>query len=212
MFTGLVEEIGTVASLALRTGGAVLEVETTLPLAEVAEGDSIAVSGACLTVTARSRGRFHADVSAETLDRTAVGSLRAGSKVNLERAMKASGRLDGHLVYGHVDGVARVAEVRPVGEGRVFHLRADASIMNYIVFKGAVAVDGVSLTVSAVGGDGFEVALIPMTLSKTTFGAMRPGDAVNVEADIVGKYVLRFLERKQERDLSLDFLRKHGFA
>ncbi len=211
MFTGIVEDVGKVVTFAPGAKGAVLEVSTGLPMGELRAGDSISVSGACLTVTGKRAGRFRADVSAETLDRTYFRSLSPGKPVNLERAMAASGRLDGHLVYGHVDGTGTVREIRPAGDSRVFHIRADISIMKYVVFKGAVAVDGVSLTVSAVHPDGFEVTLIPFTLDRTTFGGMRPGDRVNVETDIVGKYVLRFLEGG-ESGISRDFLKKHGFA
>ena len=211
MFTGIVEEVGTVVSFAPEGTGAVLEVSTGLPLEEIRAGDSISVSGACLTVTGKGPGRFLADVSPETLNRTTFRSLAVGRRVNLERAMVVSGRLDGHLVYGHVDGTGTVREMRPAGDSRGFHIRTDSSIMKYVVFKGAVAVDGVSLTVSTVHPDGFEVTLIPFTLNRTTFGGARPGDRVNVETDIVGKYVLRFLERK-DSGISKDFLKKHGFA
>ncbi|MBI5420392.1 MAG: riboflavin synthase [Deltaproteobacteria bacterium] len=211
MFTGIVEEVGTVASYVPRGTGVVLGVSTGLPLDEIRDGDSLSISGVCLTVTGKGPGRFHADVSEETLKRSTFRSLQAGSRVNLERAMSPSGRLGGHLVYGHVDGTGTVREIRPVGDTRVFHIRTDPSIMRYVVFKGAVAVDGVSLTVSAVHPEGFEVTLIPFTLDRTTFGGVRPGDRVNVETDIVGKYVLRFLEGK-ESGISRDFLKKHGFA
>jgi riboflavin synthase len=211
MFTGIVEEVGTVVSFAPRGKGAVLGVSTGLPLGEIRAGDSLSVSGACLTVTEKGAGRVLADVSAETLARTTFRSLKPGTRVNLERAMAATGRLDGHLVYGHVDGTGTIREIRSAGDSRVFHIRADLSIMRYVVFKGAVAVDGVSLTVSAVQPDGFEVTLIPFTLDRTTFGGVRPGDMVNVETDIVGKYVLRFLESR-DPGVSKDFLKKHGFA
>lgn len=211
MFTGIVEEVGTVVSFVPRGTGAVLEVSAGLPPGEVRPGDSLSVSGACLTVTELRRGRFLADVSAETLARTTFRSITSGRKVNLERAMAAGGRLDGHLVYGHVDGTGTVREIRPSGESRVFHISADLSIMRYVVFKGAVAVDGVSLTVSAVHPGGFEVTLIPFTLDRTTFGGLRPGDGVNVETDIVGKYVLRFLEQ-QDPGITRDFLKKHGYS
>lgn len=211
MFTGIVEEVGAVISSVPRGTGAVLEMSTGLPLEEIRTGDSLSVSGACLTVTGKGSRRFSADVSAETLSRTTLRSLRAGSRVNLERAMAVSGRLGGHLVYGHVDGTGTVHEIRPAGDSRVFHIHTDPSIMKLVVFKGAVAVDGVSLTVSAVRPNGFEVTLIPLTLDRTTFGAMRPGDMVNVETDIVGKYILRFLESKGS-GISGDFLKKYGFA
>ena len=211
MFSGIVEGKGTVAAIAKRGAGALLTVSTALPLDAVRVGDSISVSGACLTVAEKGAGKFSSDVSAETLRRTAFGTYRAGTPVNLERAIPLGGRLDGHLVYGHVDGTGTVREISPAGESRVFHIKTDPSIMRYVVFKGAVAVDGVSLTVSAVRPDGFEVALIPLTLERTTFGGMRPGATVNVETDIVGKYVLRFLELR-DGGVSPDLLKKHGFA
>ena len=211
MFTGIVEEVGSVVSVAARGAGALLEVSTGLPSREIRAGDSLSVSGACLTVTEKRAGRFFADVSAETMARTTFRSMKSGARVNLERAMSAAGRLDGHLVYGHVDGTGTVREIRPAGDSRVFHISTDLSIMRYVVFKGAVAVDGVSLTISAVHPGGFEVTLIPLTLDRTTFGGVRPGDRVNVETDIVGKYVLRFLELK-DPGISRDFLKKHGFA
>lgn len=211
MFSGIVEDVGTVVSRNPVGGGALLRVATAIPLSEVRTGDSIAVSGACLTVTGKEGGEFTCDVSAETLSRTTFHRLRPGSRVNLERSLTLSGRLDGHLVYGHVDGTGTVRGIRSEGESRVFHIRADPSIMKFVVYKGAVAVEGVSLTVSSVRTEGFEVALIPLTLGRTTLGEMRPGDPVNVETDIIGKYVLRFLERQGD-GVSLDFLKKQGYA
>jgi riboflavin synthase len=181
MFTGIVEDVGTVVSLVSRGTGVILGVSTALPLDEMRVGDSLSVSGACLTLTSKEKGKFTADVSAETLSRTTFRALSTGSRVNLERSLSLSGRLDGHMVYGHVDGTGTVREVRRAGESRVFHIRIDPSIMKYIVFKGAVAVNGVSLTVSSIHPEGFEVALIPLTLARTTFGDLRPGEAVNVE-------------------------------
>jgi riboflavin synthase len=188
MFTGIVEDVGTVVSLVSRGTGVILGVSTALPLDEMRVGDSLSVSGACLTLTSKEKGKFTADVSAETLSRTTFRALSTGSRVNLERSLSLSGRLDGHMVYGHVDGTGTVREVRRAGESRVFHIRIDPSIP-----------------------EGFEVALIPLTLARTTFGDLRPGEAVNVEADIVGKYVLRYLESRGS-GISLDFLKKHGFA
>jgi riboflavin synthase len=211
MFSGIVEDIGTVSSALPRGRGKVLGIATGIPLSEVRVGDSLSVSGVCLTVTGKENGEFFADVSPETLSRTTLGALAGGARVNLERSLSLSGRLDGHLVYGHVDATGTVREIRRAGDSRVFHIRADPSIMKFVVFKGAVAVDGVSLTVSAVHAEGFEVALIPLTLARTTFGGLRPGEAVNVETDIVGKYVLRHLEGRGS-GISLDFLKKHGLA
>ncbi len=212
MFTGIVEDIGTVESLSPMRAGTALTVATHLPLSSIAVGDSIAVSGVCLTVTAKGAGAFTADVSKETLSRTTLEGFRSGGRVNLERSLSLSGRLGGHIVYGHVDGTGGIREIRPLGEARIFHIRTDPSIMKFVVYKGAMAVDGVSLTVSAVRHDGFELALIPITLERTTLGAMRPGDRVNLEADIVGKYVFKRMEWGGEGGVTLDFLKKHGFS
>jgi riboflavin synthase len=211
MFSGIVEDVGTVVSIVSRGTGSVLRVSTELPLDEIRVGDSLSVSGVCLSVTGKGKETFSADISAETLSRTTFRKRAAGERVNLERSLSLSGRLDGHLVYGHVDGIGTVREVRNAGESRVFHIRTDPSIMKYVVYKGAVAVDGVSLTVSSVHPEGFEVALIPLSLERTTFGRLRPGEAVNVETDIIGKYVRKVLEDRGS-GISLDFLKKHGFA
>jgi riboflavin synthase len=211
MFSGIVEDVGTVVSIVSRGTGSVLRVSTELPLDEIRVGDSLSVSGVCLSVTGKGKETFSADISAETLSRTTFRKRAAGERVNLERSLSLSGRLDVHLVYGHVDGIGTVREVRNAGESRVFHIRTDPSIMKYVVYKGAVAVDGVSLTVSSVHPEGFEVALIPLSLERTTFGRLRPGEAVNVETDIIGKYVRKVLEDR-ESGISLDFLKKHGFA
>jgi riboflavin synthase len=210
MFTGIVEEVGTVVSLSPLRSGTSVTVATGLPAAEIALGDSIAVSGVCLTVTGKGDGKFKADVSRETLSRTTLSSARPGTRVNLERALTLSGRLGGHIVYGHVDGTGTIREIRPLGEARVWHIQADPSIMKFVVYKGAVAVDGVSLTVSAVRPEGFELTLIPLTLEHTTLGTSRPGERVNLETDIVGKYVLRHLEGGG--GVTRDFLEQHGFS
>ena len=211
MFTGIVEDVGTVVSLVPLRAGSTITVATGLPTGEIVLGDSISVSGICLTVAGKGDGKFTADVSSETLTKTTLASARPGTRVNLERALTLSGRLGGHIVYGHVDGTGTVREIRPLGEARVFHIRADPSIMKFLVYKGAVAVDGVSLTISAVRPDGFELALIPLTLERTTLGAARPGDRVNLEADIVGKYVLRHLEGGGG-GVTMDFLKQHGYS
>ena len=211
MFTGIVEDVGTLVSIVSRGTGVVLRVSTALPLGEIRVGDSLSVSGVCLSVTGKEKETFSADISAETLSRTTFRKRTAGERVNLERSLSLSGRLDGHLVYGHVDGTGTIREVRNAGESRVFHIRTDPSIMKYIVYKGAVAVDGVSLTVSSVHPEGFEVTLIPLSLGRTTFGGMRPGEAVNVETDIIGKYVRKVIEDRGS-GISLDFLKKHGYA
>jgi riboflavin synthase len=188
MFTGLVEGTGVVRAVEPRTDGARLRVETALG-GELSPGDSVAVGGVCLTAVEADRGGFAADVVAETLRRSALGALRAGALVNLELPLRASDRLGGHLVQGHVDGVGAVDAAREEGVGRVLRIVAPAELLRYVVEKGSIAVDGVSLTVAGVYDEAFEVALIPETLERTTLGALAPGDAVNLEVDVLAKYV-----------------------
>ena len=212
MFTGIVEDVGTVAFFSPTRAGKVITVVTRLPKEGMTPGDSVSVSGVCLTVTTSEQGRFTADVSMETLSKSTIGSLKPGVAVNLERALTLSGRLGGHIVYGHVDGVGVIREIRPEGEARVFHIQSDPSIMKSIVYKGAIAVDGVSLTISAVRRDGFEMALIPTTLERTTLKNARPGVRVNLETDIVGKYVTRYLESARGNGVTPEFLKSHGIT
>ena len=184
MFTGLVAGTGTVRSL--REGR--LEVDTELA-GELAAGDSIAVNGVCLTAVETSAGGFAAEVMPETLRRSSLGPLDAGDEVNLELPLRASDRLGGHVVQGHVDGTATVEDVREEGFSRVVRIAAAPDLLRYVVEKGSIAVDGVSLTVSAVDDDAFEVSLIPETLERTTFGSAAPGRTVNLEVDVFAKYV-----------------------
>ena len=184
MFTGLVAGTGKVRSL--RDGR--LEVDTPLA-AELAAGDSIAVNGVCLTALEPSAEGFAADVMPETLRRSSLGPLRAGDDVNLELALRASDRLGGHVVQGHVDGTGTVEDVREEGFSRVVRVAAPADLLRYVVEKGSIAVDGVSLTVSAVDDGAFEVSLIPETLERTTLGSAAPGRPVNLEVDLLAKYV-----------------------
>jgi riboflavin synthase len=184
MFTGLVADKGTVRSL--RDGR--LEVETALA-GELAAGDSVAVNGVCLTAVTPSASSFAADVMPETLRRSSLGPLAAGSEVNLELPLRAGDRLGGHVVQGHVDAVGTVAGVREEGFSRVVRIAAEADLLRYVVEKGSIAVDGVSLTVSAVDGDAFEVSLIPETLERTTLGQAESGTTVNLEVDVLAKYV-----------------------
>ncbi len=198
MFTGLIEDIGSVRSVTGWGEGARLSIETPLA-AELAEGDSIAVEGVCLTVTSKTDRNFEADVSPETFERTTMSGWRAGTKVNLERATRAGERLGGHLVTGHVDGSGAVIRVIERGDSREMWLRAASPLPGAIVEKGSVAVDGVSLTVSNLSEQGFAVALIPETLRRTTLGAKRAGDVVNLETDMIGKYVQHYLEGQPAR-------------
>jgi riboflavin synthase len=185
MFTGIVRERGTVVAYA--GGRLVVEAPETAPA--VAVGDSVALAGVCLTVVGRDGARLAFDAVPETLARTTLGGLRPGDGINVEPALRAGDALGGHVVQGHVDGVGRVRSVEPEGAGRRVWLDADV----LAVEKGSVAVDGVSLTVAALDDDGFAVALIPHTLAATTLGALEPGDAVNLEGDVLGKYVERLL-------------------
>jgi riboflavin synthase len=188
MFTGLVADIGTVESLeAAAAGGARLRVRTALA-AELAAGDSIAVNGVCLTARDPGPEGFGADLAAETLARSSLGPLAAGERVNLELPLRAGDRLGGHLVQGHVDGTGTVARVEEAGLSRALRVEAPPALLRYVVEKGSIAVDGVSLTVASVDGSGFEVALIPETLERTTLGAAAPGRAVNLEVDVMAKY------------------------
>lgn len=231
MFTGIIEDVGTLAEFRRTGTGATVVVSTRLGNAgETALGDSIAVDGCCLTVTRFGDGRFEADLSAETLARTTLGSLAAGRRVNLERALAAGARMGGHIVQGHVDSVGSIASIREDGETRVLRFRCDAGLRPYLAEKGSVAVNGVSLTVNEVTPDGFGVTLVPFTLSHTTFGDLKDGAPVNLEADVVAKYVLRGLQaltggklpqgsgeppggaRTRGRIVTLDFLKEHGFA
>lgn len=189
MFTGLVEERGTVVAFAAREGGARLRLSAPKITNDLHIGDSVAVNGACLTTVAIADGCFDVDVVSETLQRTSLGTLRPGDGVNLERAVRAGDRLGGHLVQGHVDGLATVTAVTPDGDGRRVAFRVDPGLARYIVEKGSVAVDGVSLTVAVRTPASFEVALIPHTLSETTLGEAREGTRVNLEVDLVAKYV-----------------------
>jgi len=192
MFTGLVSELGVISSFERDGQGAQLEVATALA-GELGEGDSVAVNGVCLTATVVGPGVFRAQAMRETLQRTALDALQVGSRVNLELPLRAEDRLGGHVVQGHVDGTASVRAVREEGFSRVLELECEQRLMRYLVEKGSVALDGVSLTVSALHDDGFSVSLIPETLQRTTLGSLRPGAAVNVEVDILAKHVERLL-------------------
>jgi riboflavin synthase len=197
VFTGIVEELGEVAALEELGDSARLTVRGPLVTADASAGDSIAVNGVCLTVTSTSDGTFSADVMGETLRRSSLGSLVQGSAVNLERPLRLDGRLGGHLVQGHVDGTGTITERRPAEHWHVVRISVPPGLARYVVEKGSITVDGVSLTVSALGPPGrpdwIEVSLIPETLSRTTLGIKRPGETVNLEVDMIAKYVERLV-------------------
>ena len=197
MFTGIIEGTGTVAALAAAAdgSGARLEVEAPWLAGELRLGESVAVNGCCVTVAESAAAGFAADLVAETLRRTALGGLAAGARVNLERPLALGGRLGGHLVQGHVDGVGRVIDRTPGALGEEVRVALPPDLERYVVEKGSIAVDGVSLTVAGVGPGWFAVALVPHTLEVTTLGDRRPGDPVQLEVDVVAKYVERLVNR-----------------
>lgn len=188
MFTGLVADTGTIRALERDGGGVRLTVETDLA-GELAQGDSVAVNGVCLTARDPGDGAFRADVMAETLRRSSLGPLAEGDTVNLELPLRAGDRLGGHVVQGHVDGTATVDSIAEDGFSRRVRVAAPPDLLRYVVEKGSIAVDGVSLTVAEVDDDGFVVALIPETLERTTLGGFEPGRVVNLEVDVLAKYV-----------------------
>ena len=194
MFTGLIEGVGSLAARESRGGDARLRIAVgTLPFEGVALGESIAVNGTCLTVVSFDAAAFEADVSNETLALTTLGALPLGRALNLERAMRPSDRLGGHLVSGHVDGVGRVQSVVDDARAQRWRFSAPAAVLRYVAQKGSICVDGVSLTVNGIDAEGFDVALVPHTLAHTAFGATQVGDAVNLEVDLVARYVERLL-------------------
>jgi riboflavin synthase len=194
MFTGLVETTARVRRIDPDGDGVRLEVETPLA-AELSQGDSIAVNGVCLTAIDPGAGGFKADVMAETLRRSSLGPLAAGDSVNVELALRAGDRLGGHVVQGHVDGTGVVESARDEGFARLVRITADPTLLRYVVEKGSIAVDGVSLTVAEVDGEGFTVSLIPETLERTTLGQAAPGRVVNLEVDVLAKYVEKLVAR-----------------
>jgi riboflavin synthase len=193
MFTGIVKEVGTIASVEGGEDGIRLVVEASDTASKVGLGDSVSIGGVCLTVVAVEDSRLAFDAVPETLRRTSLGSLAAGAGVNLEPALAAGEPMGGHVVQGHVDGVGRVVSLEPEGDGARLTIAAEPDLLRYCVEKGSIAVEGVSLTIAALLGDGFEIALVPHTLAATTLGGLRSGDPVNLEADVLAKYVERLL-------------------
>ena len=197
MFTGIIEATARVERVEPKGGGTRLTIATARPLAKLGVGESIAVGGPCLTVTSVHDRRFTVDVSPETLRRTTLGTVRPGDRVNLERALRMGDRLGGHVVQGHVDGVGVLDTITPDRDWSLYRFRAPAALAPYLVEKGSIAVDGVSLTVFACRGSRFTVALIPHTLAVTTLGALRPGDRVNIEADVLLKHIATMLRSRR---------------
>jgi riboflavin synthase len=206
MFTGIVEEVGAVS----RRSGADLEILARTVLEGLALGDSVAINGACMTVAELKAESFVVQVSPESYAKTTLGQLQPGHAVNLERALRAGDRLGGHFVLGHVDGVGKVESVQEQGQFSLWHFRAPDGVARYLTPKGSIAIDGISLTVVDPVGDRFSVAVIPTTLQKTVLANRRAGDAVNMEADMIGKHIYHFMH--QPGGVSKQFLKEHGYA
>lgn len=193
MFTGIIEELGKVAALDQRSEGARIRIDARTVTADTEDGDSIAVNGVCLTAVDVNAEGFSADISPETLERTTLGNLQPGSRVNLERAVTPGTRLGGHIVQGHVDGRGTLISAERSGDFYTVRIGFPPELARYFVFKGSVAVEGISLTVAALDKDSFDIAVIPKTWQLTNLSTIKPGDAVNLEADIIAKYVERML-------------------
>ena len=214
MFTGIVEEVGQVKAI----GNGTLQIQATKVLEDVKLGDSIAVNGICLTVTGFNSHSFQADVMPETIKRTSLGELKLGSPVNLERALTLSSRLGGHIVSGHIDGTGRIVSLKEDKNAILMKIQTDGAILRYIVEKGSVALDGISLTVAQVGTRDFTVSLIPHTRQVTNLSDKGEGSLINIENDVVGKYVAKLLQPADESvdaaaqsSITMDFLKENGF-
>jgi riboflavin synthase len=218
MFTGIIEEIGTVNNTNMAGGSGELKIAARLILDDAKLGDSIAVNGVCLTVTRINSSEISFDVSTETLRRSNLGTLKRGSQVNLERALAADGRFGGHMVSGHIDGTGTLMGKREEGNSVIFTFQAPPAIMHYLIEKGSIAIDGISLTITGLSHDSFNVAVIPHSLQQTTLGTHRIGATINLENDLIAKYIEKLLptvkdeNSKSKSGLSLNMLQQHGFA
>lgn len=215
MFTGIIEEVGTIEQMKQSGEAIVFTIGAKKILEDVKLGDSIAVNGVCLTVTSFTNRSFTVDVMPETVRATSLHTLTRGSKVNLERAMAANGRFGGHFVSGHVDGIGEIIRKEPVANAVYYEIKVTKTLRNYMILKGSVAVDGTSLTIFGLTDDTFTISLIPHTRAETILGDKQVGDIVNIECDVIGKYVEQFLRKKEEEKTSpaitLEFLEKHGY-
>lgn len=216
MFTGIIEEVGEIMNIARGSQSAVLHIRCQEVLKGTKVGDSIAVNGVCLTVTSIEAHGYTADVMAETLDRSSLGALRRGNQVNLERAMPADGRFGGHIVAGHIDGTGTVLAVTRDETAVWYRISAEPQVLRYIVEKGSITIDGISLTVAKVTGQDFSVSIIPHTQANTVLADRDVGDIVNLETDIIGKYVEKLLRPQEMPEkksrLTMEYLAEHGFS
>jgi riboflavin synthase len=218
MFTGIIEEIGSVSNIKQNGQSFVITIDTQKILQDVGLGDSIAVNGVCLTVTSFTGKQFTVDVMPETVKATSLRSLKRGSKVNLERAMAAGGRFGGHFVSGHADGLGVIKSIQPVANAVYYEIEVASDILQYIIYKGSITVDGTSLTVFGLSENSFTISLIPHTTSETIIGLKSTGDIVNVECDMLGKYIEHFLSKrfngshsKEKSTITSQFLEENGF-
>jgi riboflavin synthase len=212
MFTGIIEDVGVIANINKMAGRWEISLRTALQPSTIKEGDSISVNGVCLTVTKLSGNIFSVDVSLETLQRTTLKDKRTGQNVNLERAMSANSRFGGHLVTGHIDGVGSIVEKKKEGDSVKLVIEISPSLSRYIVGKGSITIDGISLTVNEQRDNIFTVNIIPYTVSRTTIGEKNLRDAINIETDIIGKYVESFLKKDKSKSIDKDFLYRHGYV
>lgn len=216
MFTGIVEEVGSLEKLTLGGGFGVIEIRANKVLENTKIGDSIASNGVCLTVLDMTKFSFKANVMGETLEKSSLGSLKSGNKINLERAMKLEDRFGGHIVSGHIDGVGKITDIEKKVDGTWFTISASKEILKYIIYKGSIAIDGISLTVAYVDDEKFKVSVIPHTLENTILYEKKVQSVINLECDVVGKYIEKLVnnkdkEIKNESNVTMEFLRENGF-
>ncbi|MDO9629275.1 MAG: riboflavin synthase, partial [Acholeplasmataceae bacterium] len=211
MFTGIIEEIGIVKSIKKGPKSAVLTISASKVLKDTKLGDSISTSGVCLSVTKMDEQSFTVDVMNETLNRTTIQRLTPGSRVNLERAMQVGDRFGGHIVSGHIDGVGTISSITKLDIARLIYIQANSDILKYIIDQGSIAIDGISLTVVKVDQYGFSVSIIPLTQKDTTLLDKRVGEAVNLECDVISKYVEKLLGSTNQKGITLESLKKYGF-
>ncbi len=211
MFTGIIEEIGTVSKVINKSEALELTIAAKQVLSDVKLGDSIAINGVCLTVTSFTASSFSVDVMPETFRATSLASIKNGAAVNLERALAVGGRMGGHFVTGHVDGTGEIIKIEPASNALNYTIRCDKSLLKYCILKGSIAVDGTSLTIFGLDSTTFQLALIPHTVKNSLLGQKKVGDRVNIECDMLGKYVVNMLQSHSETPINQTFLQQHGF-